>query len=159
MLSQETGRPISGLIDEALEGLKARVRPRSVYETANDDATGHSAKEIIQRIREALEIGQHGLARQLAVEGAKQYAGHDELKAFGRVLAPPTGGMTMPVAPEVRAARKANKMWIKTHWQAYRGNWVALQAGHLLHASPSFDDVAEHVGDLYGPNLFLTKIA
>ncbi len=158
-LSQGTGKPILALIDEALEGLQGRVRPSFVHGTASNDVTGHSAKEMVDRVKEALATGQHGTARQLAQNGAKQHPGDDELEAFARVLAPPTGGVATPVAPDVRAARQANKRWIKAHWQAYRGNWIALQAGKLLHASPSFDDVVEHLGDLCAPDLLLTKIA
>jgi putative addiction module CopG family antidote len=122
------------------------------------DALPRAAGTITEAITKALASGHHALARQLAMDGAQQYPDHDELQKYGRILAPPTVGKPMPTTPEARAALKANNAWLKAHWQAYRGNWIALQAGHLLHASPSFDDVAAHVGDVRGRDILLTKI-
>ena len=53
---------------------------------------------------------------------------------------------------------KANNGWLTVHWEAYRGNWIALRAGQLLHASPSLDDVVAHIGDVRGRGILLTKI-
>jgi Arc/MetJ-type ribon-helix-helix transcriptional regulator len=117
-----------------------------------------SAEKIVEALTNALASGHHALARQLAMDGAHQYPDHDELQKYGRILAPPTGGRPIPTTPESRAALKANNVWLKAHWQEYRGNWIALQAGHLLHASPSVDDVVEHVGTVRGRDIFLTKI-
>jgi Arc/MetJ-type ribon-helix-helix transcriptional regulator len=117
-----------------------------------------SAEKIVEAITKALANGYHALARQLAIDGAKQYPEHDELQKYGRILAPPTVGRPIPTTPKSRAALKANNAWLKAHWQEYRGNWIALQAGHLLHASPSFDDVVERVGAVRGRDILLTKI-
>jgi Arc/MetJ-type ribon-helix-helix transcriptional regulator len=122
------------------------------------DALPRAAGTIIEAITQALASGHHAFARQLAMDGAKQFPDHDELQKYGRILAPPTVGKPMPTTPEARAALKANNAWLKAHWQAYRGNWIALQAGHLLYASPSFDDVVAHVGDVRGRDILLTKI-
>ena len=122
-------------------------------------APSNAAEGVIETIRDALASGEHGLARQLAVDGATQYLDHDALQKFGRILAPPTVGKPIPTTPEKRAARKANTAWLQAHWQEYRGNWIALRAGDVLHASPSFDAVIEQVGHVRGRDVLLTKIA
>jgi putative addiction module CopG family antidote len=122
------------------------------------DALLRSAEEIVAAITKALASGHHAFARQLAMDGAKQYPDHDELQKYGRILAPPTVGKPMPTTPAARAALKVNNAWLRAHWHEYRGSWIALQAGHLLHASPSFDDVVAHVGDVRGRDILLTKI-
>jgi putative addiction module CopG family antidote len=122
------------------------------------DALPHAPEEIITAIAQALASDHHVLARQLALDGAKQYPDHDQLQKYGRILAPPTVGTPIPTTLEARTALKANNAWLKAHWQAYRGHWVALQAGHLLHASPSCDDVVAHVGAVRGRDILLTKI-
>ena len=50
------------------------------------------------------------------------------------------------------------RMNILTRQEAYRGSWIALRAGQLLYASPSFDDVIAHVGEVRGRGVLLTKI-
>ena len=118
-----------------------------------------SADEVVQAIHDALATGHHALARELAMDGAKTYPDHHDLQKFGHILAPPTVGDLIPTTAETRAARKANHAWLKSHWQAYRGQWIALRAGELLHASPSMADLITEVGDVRGPDLLLTKIA
>ena len=128
-------------------------------------ANGHgvtsprSADEVVQAIYDALAKGHHALARELAMDGAKTYPDHHDLQTFGHILAPPTVGDPIPTTAETRAARKANHAWLKSHWQAYRGQWIALRAGELLHASLSMDDLITEVGAVRGPDLLLTKIA
>jgi putative addiction module CopG family antidote len=128
-------------------------------------ANGHgvaslrSADEVVQAIHDALATGHYVLARELAMDGAKTYPDHHELQKFGHILAPPTVGELTPTTAETRAARKANHAWLKSHWQACRGQWIALRAGELLHASPSMDDLITEVGAVRGPDLLLTKIA
>ncbi len=122
------------------------------------DALPRSAEEIVAAITKALASGHHACASQLAIDGAQQYPDHDELQKYGRILAPPTVGKPMPTTPKARTALKANNAWLRAHWHEHRGSWIALHAGHLLHASPSFDDVVAHVGDVHGRDILLTKI-
>ena len=93
--------------------------------SANGYPDPRSAEEIVEAIIKALASGHHALARQLAMDGAKQYPDHDKLQKYGRILAPPTVGRPIPTTPESRAALKANNAWLKAHWQEYRGNWIA----------------------------------
>jgi hypothetical protein len=51
------------------------------------------------------------------------------------VLAPPTATV-VPATPASRAAVKANNAWLTAHWEAYRGHWIALRAGHFADENP-----------------------
>jgi hypothetical protein len=62
------------------------------------------------------------------MEGAKRYPAHDELQRWAHVLAPPTARV-VPTSAASRASVKANNAWMKTHWQDYRGQWVAVREG------------------------------
>jgi putative addiction module CopG family antidote len=160
-IAQGKYQSVEEVISAALRLLREHeVQSGNGQSSANGhhDALPRSAEEIVAAITKALASGHHAFARQLAMDGAQQYPDHDALQKYGRILAPPTVGKPMPTTPEARAAFKANNAWLKAHWQAYRGNWVALQAGHLLHASPSFDDVVAQVGDVRGRDILLTKI-
>lgn len=123
------------------------------------DTPSRSAEEVVRAIHDALATGHHALARELARDGAQMFPDHDELQKFGHILAPPTAGEPTATTAETRAARKANHAWLKSHWQAYRGQWIALRAGHLLHASPSMDDLIAEVGEVRDQDILLTKIA
>ena len=63
----------------------------------------------------------------------------------------------MPASTASRASVKANNAWMKTHWQDYRGQWVAVREGQFVYATSSFGDLVAHVGDTH--SVFLTKIA
>ncbi len=123
------------------------------------EGTPRSADSVLRAISEALATGEHGLARRLAVDGAKQYPDHDELQRYGRILATPKLGKPVPSTSETRAGRTANRAWLEAHWRAYRGNWIALRAGRLLHASPLLDEVVAEVGEVRGTDVLLTRIA
>ena len=158
-----------GKYRSAAEVVSAALRLLQEYRAQSDngrqsskgyaDATPRSADAILQAISQALATGEHGLARQLAMDGAKQYPDHDALQRYGRILAPPTVGTPIPTTLETRAARRANHAWLNAHWQAYRGNWIALRAGQLLYASPSIEEVIAAVGEVRGQDILLTKIA
>jgi putative addiction module CopG family antidote len=155
-------RSAEEVVSAALRLLKDHKAQSDNGQQSSDDyadATPRSAEDILRAISQALATGEHGLARQLAMDGAKQYPNHDKLQKYGHILAPPTVGKPIPTTLETRAARKANHAWLNAHWQVYRGNWVALRAGQLLHASPSIDDVIAAVGEVRGRDILLTKIA
>ena len=112
-----------------------------------------TANDILCAIARALETGEFVLARRLATEGAEQFPQHPELGRYAHVLAPPTvSRSTRPPNPAI----KSNQAWLKAHWQEYPGHWVALRDGQLVYASPSFEQLAAHVGNTTG--IFLTKI-
>jgi hypothetical protein len=111
--------------------------------------------DLVHAIRQALETGEVGWARQLALEGAQRYPAHAALQRYARVLAPPTT-LVVPASPASRASVKANGAWLKTHRTAYCGRWVALRDGALVRAADSFEALVADVGDTTG--LLLTKV-
>ena len=148
------------IVVEAVRVLKEQVSRREAVQQRYEgimDTPPQTPDEYVRAIIQALETGDPVRARTLAIEGAEHYPQHAELHTCAHVLAPPTG-QVVPATPESRAAVKANNAWLKAHWEAYRGSWIALRAGQLLHASPSFDDVITHVGDVRGRGILLTKI-
>jgi putative addiction module CopG family antidote len=117
------------------------------------DTHPHSADNMLQAISNALATGKPGLARQLALNGAKQYPDHEELRKYARVLAPPTLTQVGQIqTPSIRASRQ----WLRSHWQDYIGQWVAVRDGQLLYASPSFDELSAHVDE--AENTFITQV-
>ena len=106
-------------------------------------------------IRQALETGEAGRARQLALEGAHRYPAHAELHRYARVLAPPTTRV-VPASPASRASVKANGAWLQTHRTAYYGRWVALRDGVLVRDADSFETLVAGLDDTTG--LLLTKV-
>jgi putative addiction module CopG family antidote len=114
-------------------------------------------EDMIRAIKQAFETDSPQQAERLAKEGAHRYPEHDALQRYARVLAPPTVKRA-PSTAVFRAAAKADQTWLNTHWEDYRGNWIALQAGELLHATPSFDDLIAHVGEVRGRNILVTKL-
>ncbi len=153
---------VEEVVSAALRMFREHV---ALGDNGQQPANGHhgtlprSAEEAIQTIRDALATGHPALARQLAMDGAQTYPDHTELQKFDHILAPPTVGEPTPTTEEVRSARKAHHAWIKAHWPEYRGHWIALRAGQLLHASPSIDDLIKTVGQVRGQDILLTKIA
>jgi Arc/MetJ-type ribon-helix-helix transcriptional regulator len=148
------------LVVEAVRVLKERETRQDVLQQRQGgclDTPPQTPEEYVRAIVYALETGDPVRARALAQEGAEHYPQHAELHTYARVLAPPTA-TAIPSTPASRAAVKANNAWLKAHGEAYRGSWIALRAGQLLHASPSFDDVIAHVGDVRGRGILLTKI-
>ncbi|ETW95623.1 MAG: hypothetical protein ETSY1_29880 [Candidatus Entotheonella factor] len=117
--------------------------------------TSRSADEVIQTISEALATGQNGLARQLAMDGARQYPSHAQLQTYARILAPPVM-KSVPSTPKSRAAVKANGIWLKAHRQEYMGQWVALREGALLRVADSYEALVADLGDT--TDILLTKI-
>ena len=113
----------------------------------------HSATDMLQAISHALATGQPELARQVALDGAKQHPDHEELQKYARVLAPPT---LTQVGRIQTSSIRASRQWLRAHWQDYVGQWVAVRDGQLLYASPSFDELSAHIDDT--ANTFITQV-
>jgi len=131
------------------------ARPHTPDTPAHPDVATSTPGDLVHTIRQALETGEAGRARQLALEGAQRYPAHAELQRYARVLAPPTTRV-VPASPASRASVKANGAWLHTHRTAYRGRWVALRDGALVRAADSFEALVADVGDTTG--LLLTKV-
>src|SRR4029453_15041548 len=70
--------------------------------------------DLVHAIRQALEVGEAGRARELALEGAQRYPAHAELHTYARLLAPPTTRVVL-ASPAARASVKANGAGLKAH--------------------------------------------
>jgi Arc/MetJ-type ribon-helix-helix transcriptional regulator len=148
------------LVVEAVRVLQERGARREELQPRHGeplDTPPQTPEAYVRAIVHALATGDPVRARTLATEGAERYPQHAELHTCAQVLAPPTA-KAVPATPAARAAVKANNAWLQAHGEAYRGSWIALQGGQLLHASPSFDDVIAHVGEVHGRGILLTKI-
>jgi putative addiction module CopG family antidote len=123
------------------------------FANGHGDTKPHSADNVLQAISNALATGKPGLARKLALDGAKQYPDYEELRKYARVLAPPTVTQVGQIqTPSIRASRQ----WLRAHGQDYIGQWVAVRDGKLLYASPSFDELSAHVDE--AENTFITQV-
>jgi len=119
------------------------------------DVATSTPGDVVDAIRQALETGEVGRARQLALEGAQRYPAHAELHHYARVLAPPATRV-VPASPASRASVKANGAWLHTHRTAYYGRWVALRDGALVRAADSFEALVAGLDDTTG--LLLTRV-
>lgn len=112
-----------------------------------------SADDHIAAIQLALAAGAHLAARHLALEAAQRFPDHAEIQKFAHVLAPPSvTKSTLPADPSV----KANRDWLSTHGDSYRGQWVVLKNGQLLGAAAAPDALNAEVGNARGA--LLTKV-
>jgi Arc/MetJ-type ribon-helix-helix transcriptional regulator len=148
------------LVAEAVRMLRDReagqkARPHTPDAPAHTDVSTSTSDDVVHAIRQAMETGEAGHARQLALEGAQRYPAHAELHTYARVLAPPTTRV-VPASPASRASVKANGAWLKAHRTAYRGRWVALRDGAFVRAADSFEALVADLGDTTG--LLLTKV-
>jgi Arc/MetJ-type ribon-helix-helix transcriptional regulator len=144
------------LVAQAVRLLRDHESGKAVPQPKSNEGMDQSVRtpdDIVSDIDQALARGKAELARQLAMEGAERYPNHDELRKCARVLAPPKVTHVGRVqTPSTRASRD----WFKAHWKDYIGQWVAVRDGHLVHASPSFDDLASHIDD--PQEMLVTKV-
>lgn len=102
------------------------------------------AEDFVRAVDLALMAGAFVAARNLSAEGAKRFPDYAELKNMARILAPPT---VRSSPSDGNRTWKANKLWLKRHWNGYKGKWVALRDGALLAVGDSLAEVIEQVGD------------
>ena len=113
------------------------------------------AKDFVRAVNLALMAGAFVAARNLAQEGTDHYPHHAELRKMAYVLAPPT--VRVGEGPRT-TTWKADREWLKTHWDVYRGQWVALLNGQLLGVADSFDALIAQVGDTRNTDILVTPI-
>jgi Arc/MetJ-type ribon-helix-helix transcriptional regulator len=159
-LASGTYPSTDALVADAVRVLRDQEAGRTARSHTPDappypDVATSTPDALVQAIRQALETGEAGRARQLAVEGAHRYPGHAELQRYARVLAPPTTRV-VPASPASRASVKANGAWLHTHRTAYRGRWVALRDGVLVRDADSFETLVAGLDDTTG--LLLTTV-
>ena len=81
------------------------VRPHMPDAPAHPDVAPSTPEDLVQAMRQGLETGEAGRARQLALEGAQRYPAHAELQRYARVLAPPTPGSCLRPPCRVRPSK------------------------------------------------------
>jgi len=110
-------------------------------------------EDFFQAIQLALSVGAYLVARRLSFQGAERYPQHSELQKYARVLAPPkVTRSNLPPDPTL----KTNHAWLKTHGDAFRGQWVALRDGQLLGMATSLQALVEQVGE--AKDILFTKV-
>ena len=148
---------VEEVVSAALRLFQEREAKGKNGQPVSNGSSTRTSDDYLGAISQALENDDPVSARRLALEGTQRYPEQTELKKYADVLAPPSGQVT-PSSPQSRAAVKADHAWVKAHGEEYRGHWIALQSGHLLSSSPSFDEVMAEVGDVRGRNIYITKI-
>lgn len=119
------------------------------------DWNTRSVEEVVEGARLALGVGAHLLARDLVLANAPRFPDHPELQKMAHILAPPRVTVS-PTPPD--PSRKGNMTWLKNHWEAYRGKWVALRSGELLAVADSMNALLEQVGEVKNTNIMVTPI-
>lgn len=132
-----------------------KARQHTPDAPAHTDVSTHTPDDLVRMVRQALETGEVGRARQLAIEGAQRYSDHTALQKYARVLAPPTTRV-VPASPASRVSVKANGVWLKAHRTAYLGRWIALRDGEVVRVADSFEAFVADLGDT--TRLLLTKV-
>lgn len=146
-------------VDAAIAALQTAA------ETKDEHAFGIALKAINWQARQpadfvravdlALMAGAYLAARRLASQGATQYPHYLELQNLAQILAPPkvTVGTGGP-----RADVEANRVWLRTNWDQYHGQWVAIQNGNLLGVAESLDALVAQVGTIKNNDTLVTAV-
>lgn len=119
------------------------------------DWTNRPANEVVRGVRLALQVGAHGLARQLSQEGGRRFPEHAEMQQLAHLLAP-ARVIQSNLPPDPHAG--LDMRWLKQHGDEYRGQWVALDHGKLLGAAPTYKELAQKIGSPIGKNILVTPV-
>jgi hypothetical protein len=102
------------------------------------------SSDFIRAIQLALRMGAYTGARRIADLGRKCYPNNEEIRKYAIITAPPTvTSQRVRFDPSIRA----NRDWLKTHGDEYRGKWLGLRSGELVGSADSVDGLMELVGD------------
>lgn len=115
----------------------------------------HPAEDFDRAVDLALMAGAFMAARHLASDGAERFPEHAELQKIVHILAPPKATVVKGVH---NTTWKADREWLKTHWDEYRGQWVALYNGQLLGAAENLDALVKQVGEIRGTGILVTPL-
>jgi len=151
--------PQEKVTDDGMAALQAAAEAKDelAFLTARKaiDWAARPAEDFVHAVQLALMAGAFVAARNLAAEGAERYSDHAELQKMAYILAPPK---VTVVKGKTNTTWKADRAWLKTHWDAYRGHWVALRNGELLGAADSLDGLVDQVGEIRGKGILVTPI-
>lgn len=113
------------------------------------------ARSYARGVRMALAAGAHRIARKLANEGTERFPDHRELQKMASILAEPTVRQSSSPAD---AGLAANRDWMKSHRNQYKGRWVALQAGHLLGVADTMTQLIAQIGEIRNRRILVTQV-
>jgi hypothetical protein len=109
--------------------------------------------ELLRAIKLSLAAGAYIAARDLSALGHGLFPGDPSLSRFAETLAPPKVVATRPARdPGIRA----NRDWLKSNCDEYRGKWVGLRNGVLLGAADSLDELRER--GLIAKDTLITRV-
>lgn len=111
--------------------------------------------DFLHAIDLALTAGAYLAARRLANQGTTQYPQQRELQKLAQLLAPPK--VTVGTSGH-RANVEANRVWLRAHWEQYRGQWVALRNGELLGVADSLDALVTQIGSIKSNDTLVTAL-
>ena len=100
-------------------------------------------RSYVERIRELVERGDIRGARALVAEAVAKGVQEEKLAGWQRVLAP---ARILGRSPADEPDRTEDFRWLDTHWQEYKGQWVALFGGELIAHGASLDDLLTKLG-------------
>ncbi|HEY6328626.1 MAG TPA: hypothetical protein VI756_04760 [Blastocatellia bacterium] len=109
--------------------------------------------EVIRAIRLAIQAGAYLTFRELSELGARLFPDNRELQKAANILAPPKVTASRPVHdPAIRA----NRDWLKEHWDEYKGKWIGLRNGTLVGVADSFEEVRDR--GFLGRDTLITRV-
>lgn len=118
----------------------ASIRNGPVFEKLLEVITweNRSASEISHVIDLALRMGAYSSAREVSQIGLSRYPQDDRIQKYHSILAEPVVTQrAVPFDPSIRA----NRDWLKTHRDEYRGRWIGLRNGSLVASAGTIDEL------------------
>jgi hypothetical protein len=103
-------------------------------------------ESFLEEIRAIINSGTLRGAREVAERGLALYPDHPELKRLHHELRP-FEVRSRPDLVGFYLDPRPNYEWLKKNADEYRGKWVGLDAGELVAAADTFDEVLEALRD------------
>ena len=119
------------------------------------DWAKESPERHISAVRLALASGAYQAAQQLAAKGAERFPAYLPLRKMAKILAPP-GVRHSPLPAD--SGLSANRDWLRSHRDEYKGRWVALRDGELLGIAETADQLAGKVGEIRNQKILITQV-
>ena len=137
----------------------------SVDDAIHDDAAIQAYRHIewaheppetyIYVVRLALSSGAYRIAQRLTAEGAARFPDSLELQKMSTILTPP---VVRRSSRTVNSDLVANRNWLRTYRDAYRGRWVALRDGQLLGEAETAEGLMEQMGEIKDRAILVTRV-
>lgn len=141
------------------------ARMKTAAEWNNEDAFLRAYREIdwavesperhTSAVRLALASGAYRAAQQLAAKGAERFPAHLPLRKMAKILAPP---VVRHSARPADSGLLANRDWLGSHRDEYKGRWVALRDGELLGIAETADQLVGQVGEIRNQRILITQV-